>query len=357
MGAVPTQFDWAGGSNINDEGAADIEFLDLDVHGLSVKAETGITLANLTPKALGLEVERGNDIFFQYAGAEYNTMKEAIFNAVLDIAEQSPGQSMGWHRETPEKYSITYNGGPVQQPVAQQPAQQKPDELAAVKKNAGLQKQPQPSPAKNNTNLNGPDFTSTSSRQQLPADSMYEDTKAAVGTFTITGKRNFTGTRQQVLAAIGKNAPWQRVFGDWFQANYATQKQLATPLYQAVAEVFRTTIVDHLSKDRKLDAILRMGKNPYFYCNAEDIYYVPSVDEVSDLQVKKVYYGAISSDGDVKEAEGTSQKFQAEVGRPGSEQNAKILIYIRYANGMFEANPTVRVQDLKDAEFLGWEKL
>jgi hypothetical protein len=211
LGAVPTQFDWAGGSNINDEGAADIEFLDLDVHGLSVKAETGITLANLTPKALGLEVERGNDIFFQYAGAEYNTMKEAIFNAVLDIAEQSPGQSMGWHRENPEKYSITYNGGPVQQqPVAQQPAQQKPDELAAVKKNAGLQKQPQPAPAKNNTNLNGTDFTSTSSRQQLPADSMYEDTKAAVGTFTITGKRNFTGTRQQVLAAIGKNAPWQR---------------------------------------------------------------------------------------------------------------------------------------------------
>jgi hypothetical protein len=100
-----------------------------------------------------------------------------------------------------------------------------------------------------------------------------------------------------------------------------------------------------------------MGKNPYFYCNADDIYYVPSIDEVSDLVVKKVYYGAISGEGDVKEAEGTSQKFQAEVGRPDSEQNAKILIYIRYANGMFEANPTVRVQDLRDAEFLGWEKL
>jgi hypothetical protein len=59
----------------------------------------------------------------------------------------------------------------------------------------------------------------------------------------------------------------------------------------------------------------------------------------------------------VVEAEGTSQKFQAEVGRPDSVENAKILIYIRYANGMFETNPTVRVQDLKDPQFLGWEKL
>jgi len=357
VGKAPTQFDWAGGSNINADGAADIEFIDLPVHGLSVKAESGITLSNLTPKALGLEVERGNDIFYQYAGEEYQTMKTAIFNAVMDEAESKAGQSLGWHRETPEKYSITYNGPAVQQKEPAVVAQQ-PNELDAIKKNAGIPAQP---PTKNTTSLQGTDFTSASSRQQVPADAVYEDVKQPVeGTFTITGKRNFSGTREQILAASGKNAPWQRVFGDWFQANYASQKQLATPLFQAVAEVFRTTIVSHLSKDRKLDAILRMSKNPYFYCNADDIYYVPSIDEVTDLVVKKVYYGSISGEGEekfVKEAEGTSQKFQAEIGRPDSEQNAKILIYIRYANGMFEANPTVRVQDLRDAEFLGWEKL
>lgn len=351
LGASPTQFGWAGGSNVNEDGAADIEFIDAEVHGLSVKAESGITLANLTPKSLGLEVARGNDIFFQYAGDEYMAMKTAIFNAVMDQAEASPGQRMGWHAETPEKYSITYNGG-IASPKAQpaQPAQQKPDELAAVKKNAGIKQQPQqqfqaPTPR-------DPDF-----EEDPTNDLRLSEGTAKEGTFTITGKRNFSGTREQVIAAIGKNAPWQRVFGDWFQAHYSTHKELAKPLFDAVAGVFKDTIVAHLSKDRKLDAILRMGKNPYFYCNASEIYYVPSIAEVDDLQVKNVYYGAMSSEGEVKEAEGTSQKFQAEIGRPDSEQNAKILIYIRYANGMFEANPTVRVQDLKDAQFLGWEKL
>jgi len=350
IGGMPEQFDWAGGTNYNAEGAADIEFIGSQVQGLSVKAETGITLANLTPKSLGLEVARGNDIFYQYAGDEYRGMKEAIFNAVLDEAESKPGQRLGWHRETPDKYSITYNG-PAKEPK-QEPVQQ-PDELDAIKKNAGVQQQPTP----NTTNLQGTDFVSAPKQQQLPADAMYEDVQPKEGTFTITGKQNFTGTREQVLAAVLPNKKWHRVFVDWFQANYATQKGLTKPLFNAVAEVFRTTIVNHLAKARKLDAVLRMGKNPYFYCNASDVYYVPSIDEVSDLQVKKVYYGAISSEGDVKEAEGTSQKFQAEVGRPGSEENAKILIFIRYANGMFEANPTVRVQDLRDAEFLGWEKL
>ena len=246
VGKAPTQFDWAGGSNINADGAADIEFIDLPVHGLSVKAESGITLANLTPKALGLEVERGNDIFYQYAGEEYQTMKTAIFNAVMDEAESKAGQQLGWHRETPKKYSITYNGPAVQQKEPALVPQQQPNELDAIKKNAGI---PAQQPAKNTTNLQGTEFTSTSSRQQTPADAVYEDVKQPVeGTFTITGKRNFSGTREQILAASGKNAPWQRVFGDWFQANYASQKQLASPLFQAVAEVFRTTIVEYLSK-------------------------------------------------------------------------------------------------------------
>lgn len=351
LGTTPTQFDWAGGSNINAEGAADIEFLDAEVHGLSVKAESGITLANLTPKSLGLEVAKGNDIFFQYAGDEYIAMKQAIFNAVMDVAENSPGQRFGWHKETPEKYSITYNGGVSQGQTVAPKAAPAPDELDKVKKNAGIQKQ-QPQQQFQAPKPRDPDFEEDPTNYIGLGESVAKE-----GTFTITGKKNFTGTREQVLAAIGKNAPWQRVFGDWFQANYASQKELAKPLFNAVAGVFRDTIVNHLSKDRKLDAILRMGKNPYFYCNASEIYYVPSIAEVSDLQVKNVYYGSISSEGDVKEAEGTSQKFQAEVGRPDSEQNAKILIYIRYANGMFEANPTVRVQDLKDAQFLGWELL
>jgi hypothetical protein len=159
------------------------------------------------------------------------------------------------------------------------------------------------------------------------------------------------------MAVVVPNKKWHRVFGDWFQANYAQEKGLAKPLYDAVSNMFKEIMVGHLAKDRNLDSVLAMGKRPYFYVNDANIYYVPSTSEVSDLQLKKVYYGSISSSGDVKEAEGTSQKFQAEIGRPDSEENARILIYIRYANGMFACNPTVRVQDLTNQQFLGWEEL
>ena len=121
--------------------------------------------------------------------------------------------------------------------------------------------------------------------------------------------------------------------------------------------MFKDIMVDHLAKDRQLDTVLAMGHKPYFYVNDVNIFYVPSITEVSDLTLKNVYYGTITDEGDVKEAEGTSQKFQAEIGRPESTENARILIYIRYANGMFACNPTVRVQDLKNPQFLGWEEL
>jgi hypothetical protein len=41
----------------------------------------------------------------------------------------------------------------------------------------------------------------------------------------------------------------------------------------------------------------------------------------------------------------------------GGENNATVLVYVRYANGMFDANPTVRIQDLKNPGALAWTKL
>jgi len=328
LGHEPQVFDWAGGTNFNVEGAADIEFVGEEVQGISVKAETGITLRNLTPKSLGLEVERGNDVFYQYAGNEYKAMKEAIMTKVLDIAKAKPGEQMSWHRESQDKYWIKYNAPEAQQKPAAPPAPLSP--------NPNMPQIGQP-------------------MGQEPAQ--VNEQGGAEGTWTCMGKTSFTGTRQQIMAAIIPNKKWHRVFGDWFQANYAQEKGLAKPLYDAVSNMFKEIMVGHLAKDRNLDSVLAMGKRPYFYVNDANIYYVPSTSEVSDLQLKKVYYGSISSGGDVKEAEGTSQKFQAEIGRPDSEENARILIYIRYANGMFACNPTVRVQDLTNQQFLGWEEL
>ena len=374
MGTTPAVFGWAGGINQNEEGAADIEFVGEVIQGVSVKAETGITLRNLTPKALGLEVARGNDVFFQYASDEYTAMKQGIFTKLLDLAKQSPGEKLSFHRQNPDKYWIMYTPAdgeaPPEAPVAE-PAQ--PDELTAITKNAGIPARPAspqqttiqgnvmksqpPASIRNMNKTIGTKIPMGAEREEEPFMVEAANPAQQEGIWTCAGKTSFKGTRDQIMTASATNKKWQRVFGDWFQANYAQEKALATPLYSAIANMFKDTMVEHLSKDRNLDAVLAMGKRPYFYVNASDIYYVPSIAEVSDLAIKNVYYGSIQDDGNVVEAEGTSQKFQAEVGRPDSTENAKILIYIRYANGMFESNPTVRVQDLKDPQFLGWEKL
>jgi hypothetical protein len=365
MGTTPAAFGWAGGANQNADGAADIEFVGEVIQGVSIKAESGITLRNLTPKALGLAVERGNDVFFQYAANEYTTMKQGIFTKLLDLAKEKPGEKLSFHRQNPDKYWIMYTpsaGEEAPAPEAQ------PDELTAITKNAGIQTTPMaqgtavkpelPASVQNMNKTIGTKIPMGAEREK-DTDALKEDIATAQqeGIWTCAGKTSFKGTRQQIMTASATNKKWQRVFGDWFQANYAAEKELATPLYGAIANMFKDTMVEHLSKDRNLDAVLAMGKRPYFYANAADIYYVPSIAEVSDLSIKNVYYGSIQAEGNVVEAEGTSQKFQAEVGRPDSVENAKILIYIRYANGMFESNPTVRVQDLKDPQFLGWEKL
>jgi hypothetical protein len=343
LGKTPTVFDWAGGTNQNEEGVADIEFVGMENQGISVKAASGITLRNLTPKALGLTVERGNDVFYQYAGAEYKAMKESIFAKVLEEAKAKPGVNLGFHRESPDKYYIVYNPPKTVTPAAPAPQQPVPDELSAVKKNAGLP-----------PTTSAPAVTPTVDNTQVNED---EQTSTQEGTWTCVGKTSFTGTRQQIMASVVPNKKWHRVFGDWFQANYQANKELAKPLYAAISNMFKNTMVQHLTQDRNLDTVLAMGKNSYFYVNDVDIFYVPSIDNVADLQLKKVDYGAISSTGTLEEADGTSQKFQAQVGRPSSTDNAKILIYIRYANGMFACNPTVRVQDLKDPVYLGWEHL
>lgn len=270
------QLSWAGGKNQADN-VADIGFVGSSVAGISIKAEGGITLANLTPKALGLTPEKGNDIFYQYAQEEFQEMKVKIFTDVLNQAKAAPGQVIA---PLSDKYTIMFD---------------------------------------QNTNK-----------------------------YTCTGKKNITADEQTILGSVAKNAKWQRVFGDWFQANWASKKAYATPLFTKIAQAFESTIEQHLQQSSGLINMLRFGKQPYFYISTTGLYYVPGLDEVQDLKLKRLKYGA---------PDGTSQLFVAEIGREDSTESASLDIYVRYANGMFESNPTVRVQTLRNPQYISWEKL
>jgi hypothetical protein len=268
---------WAGGSNINDDGVADVVFVEYPAAGVSIKDTGGITLSNLTPKSIGLEPPRGTDVFAHLARSEFDDMKTKIFKDVLADAKRTPDveQNYGGTR------GITYNS----------------------------------------------------------------ETKD----FTVRGKKQtITATAKDIMAQVGNNANWQRVFGDWFQLNWATKKKYAAPLYSKVAKMIEASIEKQLSNSESLHRALQIADVPYYYATTKSLYYVPPSSDAGDLALKQIYYA---------EPDGTSQKFVAEIGHPDNPKNARVTIYIRYANGMFESSPTVRVQDLKNPENILWEKI
>jgi hypothetical protein len=278
---MPSKFTWAAGSN-KAEDAADIGFVGSSVAGISIKDEGGITLANLTPAALGLE--GGGDVIARHAQTEFDHFKNVVFNAVLDLAEQNPMKLLSWNRDA--KYHITY--------------------VPKLKK------------------------------------------------FAIVGKgqkiQKVDYTRNELLGKIKTNANWQRPFGDWCVANFGNPvvQQAAKPLITKVSLDFEKMIEKALINSDKLANMLRFSKKSYFYATSRNLYFVPSVTTVKDLKLKRVYFA---------KPDGWTLKFIAEIGRPDSEKNAKVEIHIRYANGMFACNPTARIQDLQDPQFISWEQL
>jgi hypothetical protein len=171
--------------------------------------------------------------------------------------------------------------------------------------------------------------------------------------YRCTGKnsskfQDVTMSEPEILSRIETNDAWQRPFGDWFQANWATKKDYAKPLFSTIAKGYEEKIESTLANSAGIASILRFGPKPYYYLSPRKFYFVPSAKEVENLVSKGVVYG---------NPDGTSQKFIAKVGPADSDDFAQILIYIRYANGLFASNPTVRVQELRDAQNIAWEDL
>lgn len=274
-GKAPAQFDWVGGDNAGP--VADVGFIGHSSSGVSIKDAGGITLSNLTPKALGIDPERGSDVFANYAKEEFADMKTKIFNDLLNDAKASPNTRIA---PASDKYAISY--------IA-------------------------------NSNK-----------------------------FRVEGKKTIEATADEILGQVGNNAKWQRVFGDYFQKNFAAKKEYAAPLYKKIATIFEQLIEQKLSNSDALANVLKFEDVPYYYATPKKLFYVPSREAATNLKLKGIKYA---------NPDGTSQKFLANIGQADTDDFATIDIYIRYANGMFETNPTVRVQSLKNPQHLGWDEL
>lgn len=271
-GSLPAKFNWVAGSNAG--GVADVEFVDFPISGISIKDTGGITLANLTPKSLGLETQQGVDVIQLHANDEFVNFKEAVFRKVLALAKGSPGTPVN------DKYTITYD-------------------------------------AENNK-------------------------------FLIDAKKQYEMTEEQIMSGVDKNALWQRPFGDWFQANFQSEKELLKPVVVKVSKAFVDTMSDALKDSTALKKVLQFEDKPYYYASPKSLYYVPAAADADDIELKGIHFA---------NPDGTSLLFKATMGRVDSGDAAEINIYIRYANGLFAVNPTARVQTLKNPQFIAWDKL
>lgn len=271
-GSLPQKYGWVAGANVG--GVADVEFHNFPISGLSIKDKGGITLANLTPKAVGLEPLPKADVFQQYAPREYMTWKTKIFETVIAEAKQNPGVPI------PGKYNIIYN---------------------------------------------------------LETDD-----------FTVFHKKTWTMTESEMMDGIITTAPWQRAFGDWYQNNFEQYKEWMKPLVVSISKQFVEIISESLTHSAVLKRMLQFEPLAYYYATPNKLYYVPAEDDAGDLELKAIWYAAPN---------GTSQLFKAKIGNEDSDDGAILDVYIRYSNGMFAAPPTVRVQNLKDQQFIAWDEL
>ena len=320
---APTEIAWVGGQN--QSSVADIKFVNHPVDGISVKEAGAPTLANLTAKSLDLDGE-DPDVFRQHAPAEWDAVKQYVFKKVIEITKAQPGKAFS---PIKSKYSITYMEGEIPQDSKRLKVPKTPQQL------------PSSEPASE------PASEPSSEPSSEPASANVTNN----GYFVINfGDGIVNEPEDRIMTDLPKNAPWQRVFGDYFQGYWNKDdnlKQLGERLFIKIVQDFVSKIKIGLAQEAKLHSAVKMGNKSYFYATPKAVFYVPSVTNNRGLKLVDLQYTA---------PKGTNQNFLATIGYPG-QTPASVLIYIRYANGIFQTNPTVRVQRLTNPQGLGWIKL
>lgn len=342
---APTELAWV--ASQNQSSVADVKFVNHPVDGISVKEAGAPTLANLTAKSLGLDGE-DPDVFRSHAQAEWDAVKQYVFNKVVEIAKAQPGKAFS---PIKPKYSITYMEGEIPQDakrlkVPKLPQQQQPTQQ--LQQPQPVAPKPQPQPVEEPETVDNIRFSSESIVRE--GRCILEDV-AGGGYFVINfGDGSVNEPEDRIMSDLPRNAPWQRVFGDYFQSYWNKDEELKTlgsRLFSKIGQDFVSKIKAGLAEESKLHSAVKMGAVSYFYATPKAVFYVPSVTNNKGLTLVDLTYTA---------PKGTNQNFLATIGYNG-QSPASVLIYIRYANGIFQTNPTVRVQKLTNPEGLGWIKL
>jgi len=336
---APTELSWV--ASQNQSSVADVKFVNHPMDGISIKEKGAPTLANLTAKALGLDTgpEGDPDVFRHYAKQEWDDVKGYVFDKVLELAKRQPDKP--WSVDA--KYSITYISGDVPADSTRLKMSKPP-----VKKVVPPTKVPaqtiQP-PASTTPTVDNAPVAENAVQPPVPA------TTGGTGYFKIAyGADSISDTEENIKQKISVNVKWQRVFGDYFQSFWKKDHkltELGEKLFSKIGADFVSKIKEGLADQSSLEGAVKMGDVSYFYGTPTGVYYVPSSTNNKGLVLQDLKYTS---------PKGTNQNFLATIGYPNANP-ATVTIYIRYANGIFYSNPTVRVQKLTNPQGLGWVKL
>jgi len=268
---------------------SDILFVGSDYAGISVKASSSTTLANLTTKALG--IDNKGDLFQFFNKDLYNEWKETIILQLLSVAKKSPDKVIIPNPTRP--YSIKYNS------------------------------------------------------------------KAKTYTLGHETKKTFKGKDIKPEDVIGtnisSNTKWKTVFGIYFVQNKDNRiiRKLTKELYNSVAAQIFDKITETMTKDTAINSMMGIITKPYYYLNNKDLYRLPSRHELENkLEFKTTYSEVTDSSKNI-----TGLKFKCEGNIKGIKEKGSFEIQIRYADGVFASSPTVRVQQTKNLQYLGWKHL
>ena len=372
-GALTGKVGWDGVGQGNFGDVADVVFEDGTHSGISIKDTTGITLTNKSPTIIGFE--KGGDIFQKLSPSHWEEWKLKIIEKVLQKAEASPTRII----PRPPKDS---KGNPL-------PAGGS-NNIRAIQYNKedyydekGEELKTRLEPYISNGIIDAEVLKKKLDKRQLTKvngaivafakENEIDDIPQLDGsahwfpgdTYTLWYGKSGSGwhrtafSKKQIedIAKKGNNVT-QRVFGDWYQEIILTDKEVATwhnKLFEDFANHAIDTMNTTLANDSTiLNQLLQMSEEKsYLYVTPEKAYDVPGTK--SGIKVKLQQVEGITK----PEVDGVSQKFYVRVQNAEKEgidetQFARLELYIRYANGLFASNPTLRIQSLENPEHLSW---
>jgi len=159
-------------------------------------------------------------------------------------------------------------------------------------------------------------------------------------------------TESGLLAEVGHNIELHSVFGAHLTANTQEFSTLSKQVFEAAANGVLPLISNALTNTHVIEKLLNFSVKPYFYQSQKSLYYVPSRSELTNnpLEIKDISYN-------ITDKKATGFVLKVKIGRKGSKETSTMDLWLRYANRVFGANATVRLQELKSPQNIAWEKL